>query len=86
MSEQSFRIPVAGDHVVFTDAHSQDRNGLVTAVWGSGNGTSINITFVHTDENRTDQYGRQLDRSNTSVVHKSQQSAPGMMWRWPDEK
>ena len=76
-----------GDCVVFTDPVAQDHQALVTAVWGSKdspNEPAINIVFVSDDENRTDQYGRQV-LHNTSVVHRSMQAAHGMFWRRANE-
>ncbi len=72
-----------GDSVIFTDAVAQEHPALVTAVWGDVNSPyepAINIVFVSPDKDRTDQYGRQLER-HTSVVHKTAQPAHGMFWR-----
>ncbi len=69
-----------GDSVKFIDAMRNKHHALVTAVWSEH---CINLVFVSEDENRTDQYGRQIER-HTSVIHISQQTgegAPfGMVW------
>ena len=41
-------------------------------------------TYVVSEPDKADPYGRQIERE-TSVVHKSDQVAPGMYWCWPDE-
>ncbi len=70
-----------GDSVVFIDAERKEHQALVTAVWSD---TCINLVFVSGDENRTDQYGRQLER-HTSVTHASLQTGEGspfgMCWK-----
>jgi hypothetical protein len=69
-----------GRAVIFTDTHGVKHNALVTAVWGELGVHSINLLFVEDDPAKTDQYGRQINRQNTSVVHKSGQSAHGMYY------
>lgn len=72
-----------GDAVIYTDAYGVDRPALTTAVWGDVNSPyepAINLVFVSSDKDRTDQYGRQLER-NSSVVHQSAQPAHGTFWR-----
>jgi hypothetical protein len=55
----------------------------VTAIHGNGYGPenqpTINLVYVSTDEQKTDNYGRQIER-RSSVVHKSNQGAPGYYW------
>lgn len=43
-----------------------------------------NLLFVSSEADKTDPYGRQIERA-TSVVHRSKQPAHGGFWRWPDE-
>lgn len=46
-----------------------------------------NVVFVSKDAEKTDPYGRQLER-NTSVSYGRNQSTPflGNCWAWPDEE
>lgn len=44
----------------------------------------INLVFVSGDGDRTDGYGRQIERE-TSLVHRDQQSAAGQYFRFADE-
>lgn len=70
-----------GDIVIFADPLGKEHNALVTTVFGTGmEFPSVNLVYVSTDETKTDQYGRQIER-NTSVVHESNQYAHGMKWR-----
>lgn len=73
-----------GDVVVLVDEHGEEHNALVTTTWGTAGQEypGVNCVFVTKDEGKTDPYGRQIDRK-TSVVHQSNQSAPGMYWREP---
>ena len=78
-----------GQSVVFVDKHGEPRPALVTAWWhgkpeDSDTSASANLVIVSNDGARTDKYGRQTEHE-TSVVHKSAQTAPGMYWCWPDE-
>jgi hypothetical protein len=81
------RKPVIGSLVVFVDPHSVPRPALLTQVWqpwGDSQEPSVNLVFVSGDENRKDSCGRQTEHS-TSVPHRSNQAAPGLYWKWPDE-
>lgn len=82
-----------GDSIVFVDSHGVDHDALVTAVHGEAReiqmyGSNekiwwepcINLVFVSTDENKTDPYGRQLER-HTSVGHQSTSTAHGMFYK-----
>lgn len=85
MSEK--RKPNIGDHVIIVDKEGQSRNGLVTTTFEGWQGNDgVNAVIVHKDEERTDSYGRQIDREYTSVPHKNEQAAPGYYWCWPDEQ
>lgn len=83
------RAPCVGvDVVVFCTEDGVDVPALVGCVFGDGSGgvmPCINIAFICPDERRQDSYGRQVDRSKTSVPHASSQTAHGFYWRWPDE-
>jgi hypothetical protein len=76
-----------GDHVIFSDSFGNDHAALVTSTFSRGDDAEpgCNLVYVSADESRSDQYGRQIERS-TSAVHKSSQPAYGMYWRWPDEE
>lgn len=56
-----------GSVVKYFDEHNVEHNGLVTAVWSQD---CINILYVSSDENKTDQYGRQREWG-TSVRRRS---------------
>ncbi len=93
--------PHVGDMVIFTDSIGEDRNALVTAVFGEvthnpkqteddvrvGPFTMpcLNAVWVSKDEAKQDPYGRQIERDQTSIVHASYQPAHGNYWRWPGE-
>lgn len=74
-----------GSSVIYVNTHGARRNALVTKVWNStGNLPGCNVVFVVDSEDKTDGYGRQIERA-TSVVHKSVMPAPGNFWAWPSE-
>lgn len=79
------RIPKIGEVVIFHDSKGQPLNALVGCVFGT-EVPAINVAFMAPDENRHDTYGRQVDRSCTSVPHVSMASAHGFYWRWPEEE
>ena len=68
-----------GDAVVFVDSYAREHEALLTAVHGEGETPSVNLVVVSMDENRRDQYGRQIEH-HTSVVHRVNQAAHGMYW------
>jgi hypothetical protein len=75
-----------GRCVIFTDEHFKDHYALVTAIWGDPDQKpAINLLYVCDDAERTDQYGRQIERK-TSCVHVDNNSAAGWAWRYPGEK
>lgn len=81
-----------GDSVIFVNSRGEHRPALVTQTWGK-DGTkeydpaeahlSINLVFVTDNPAETDQYGWQT-KHETSVPHKSNQSAPGYYWFQPE--
>ena len=74
-----------GCHVIYTDEHFVDHSALVTAIWGEPDARPcINLLCVCTDQDRQDQYGRQIERT-TSVVHANDNSAGGLCWRFVEE-
>ncbi len=69
-----------GRVVKLTDVHGVKRDALICQVWNvddEGNPTYINVVTVSTDENANDQYGRQIDRTYTSVGQKSDLNTAG---------
>lgn len=84
MDAKSVKI---GDHVIFVDPVSEERNALVTNVWADPNSQTapgLNLVMIDKDDSRTDPYGRQIHRE-TSVVHESMQAAPGFYWKLPSQ-
>jgi hypothetical protein len=74
-----------GSSIVYVDPHAEQHPALVTAVWGSMGGMpGCNLVYVVRDESKTDNYGRQIERS-TSITHKTAQPAHGNYWMWADE-
>ncbi len=85
MEDQQIEV---GDAVIYADTHGTDHAALVTAVWGAPAGGScpmLNLTFVSSDESRTDTYGRQILREG-SVSHASDAGAHGRYWRFAEEE
>lgn len=76
------RVVKVCDTVVWHDAVGNPRPALVTAVWSQ---TCINVVFVSDDNNKQDNYGRQIERQ-TSCTHKSLSPVHGFYWRFEDEE
>ncbi len=72
-----------GDSVIFIDSVRRRVPALVQAV--HGNGGCINIVHVSTDDNRTDQYGRQTEHVTSISHHTDQHPTVGHCWCYPDE-
>lgn len=75
MTEQ--KLPKVGDAVKIVTADYTETFGLVTAVHGTGYTRGedfipplINLVYVSPDANKSDSYGRQIQREMTSVNHK----------------
>ena len=74
-----------GEAVTFRDTHGRAHNALVTCVHGQTPACStapepaINLLYVSDDSTQTDPYGNQIIRES-SVVHKTFQSAHGNFW------
>lgn len=66
-----------GDAVVYADPIRHEYNAVVTAVWSKD---CINVVFVSTDEDKTDSYGRQIERA-TSVTRHSESNCFGRSFR-----
>jgi len=79
----SDRTPRVGQAIVFCDASAVDHDALVTCVHSK---TCINLVFVSGDADRTDTYGRQIERP-TSISHVGVEgTAHGFYWRFADEE
>jgi hypothetical protein len=46
----------------------------------------VNLSFVSGDENAQDQYGRQMVRDKTSIMHYGQYAASGFFWCHPEDE
>lgn len=86
------QFPLVEDSIVFHDPNGKPHNAIATAIHGDkesfekhGSVPCINLVFASGDQNKQDQYGRQLERES-SVVHKSSHNAHGNYWRWASEK
>ncbi len=80
-----------GLEIVYGDHYAVEHDALCTAAWGEsefeddGSGAPcINVVYVSKDESKTDTYGRQIER-DTSVPHRSSQTAPGNWWKLKGE-
>lgn len=71
-----------GDCVHYVDPVGRPANALVTAVWSP---TCINVVLISDDSNKTDSYGRQIERY-TSVCHKSNSPVHGNYFKHHDEE
>lgn len=77
-----------GHQVVYVDPTGAQIPALVTAIWGDPKGPAvpcINLVYVSTDPQRTDNFGRQMERQ-TSLVHRSAQPAHGNYYMLPDDE
>ena len=71
-----------GDSVFFHDEKGDEHEALVTCVWSE---TCVNLVYVSGDENREDEYGRQIERK-TSVPRRVEGGVHGFYWRTADEE
>jgi len=84
------RTVCEGQEIIYCDHKSAQHDALVTACWGGTEwedgalAPCINIVYVSKDETKTDSYGRQIER-DTSVPHRSSQTAPGNWWKLKEE-
>lgn len=72
-----------GRHVEYYNPVGKKFDALLTAVWGSA---CVNLLYVVDDNSQTDNYGRKIDRSQTSLMHGNVQQAHGQYWLWPQEE
>lgn len=68
-----------GDSVTYYDEFGVPHQAVLTQVWGTDPKCAVNLVYVSSDSNETDQYGRQIKRE-CSVVHKDNQGAHGRYW------
>jgi hypothetical protein len=69
-----------GEAVIFVDDVKREHFALLTAVHGAGDKPCVNLMYVSSDENKTDTYGRQVERFS-SCVHISNNSAQANCWK-----
>lgn len=69
--------------VKYVDHSGVEHDALVTSDWrGANEFGALNIVYVTNDIQKHDSYGNQIER-DTSVPHKSNQTAPGNYWYLP---
>jgi hypothetical protein len=85
-----------GVPVVYVNPFGRQMPALITIWWDGKSGNNIeayraesgepgcNLVTVVEDVEKTDCYGRQIERY-TSIVHKTKQPAHGSYWCWPEE-
>lgn len=76
------RQPCVGEAVHYHDSTSLLHNAIITAVWSN---ICVNVVVVSADENKTDGYGRQIERY-TSLMKGSISKAPGNYWRFIEDE
>lgn len=76
------RMAKVGQTVVWHNPVGLAHSALVTAVWSA---TCLNLVVVSSDENKKDDYGRQIERQ-TSSSHASVSKVHGFYWRFEDEE
>ena len=72
-----------GSHVIFIDDMRREHDALVETVHDSTDTPCINLIRI-ASENGNDNYGAQK-KHETSVVHKSNNSAEANCWKRPNE-
>lgn len=62
---------------------AQRAKGITSPLWMP----CCNLVYVTRDENKTDPYGRQIERATSCSYGRQQGMVPfvGMCWCWPDE-
>lgn len=72
-----------GSGVTFVDSKGHEHNALVMCVHGPADqNPAVNLVYVSSDPERSDGFGRQIERSS-SAVHRNSQSAHGNYWYFP---
>ncbi len=75
---------IVGENVIFIDSTRVEHAALVTNVFGMSGCQGCNVVYASSDDAKTDNYGRQLERA-TSVCHLSVNPAKANCWRHVDE-
>ena len=89
------RQPHVGELVWYVDHHGNQRQAFLTAIHGDASykedddelvwAPSVNVVLVSLDSDKTDSYGRQIER-DSSVPHATAQPAMGNYWHYTDER
>lgn len=73
-----------GRPVIYADPVGKKHHGLITACWSVRQDNKpwcVNLVYVSSDPNKTDQYGRQIERHATSVLRYHQGLPHGNWFR-----
>jgi hypothetical protein len=78
------RVLEVGSPILFVDKNRRHLQAIVTEIHGQteydeDNPPALNLVYVSPESNEVDCFGRQI-RRESSVVHKSRQSANGNYW------
>lgn len=72
--------PKVGDVITYVDEIGVAHDALVTIYFGGARPDgALNCVYVSSDENKSDPYGRQLERAS-SVSRQSEHTAHGRYW------
>lgn len=75
-------IPQVGDVIEYVDEVSISHDALVTVYWGGDRpGGALNCVYVSGDAEKTDPYGRQLERASSVSRQQEGSTAHGRFWR-----
>lgn len=69
-----------GDPVIYTDPMRNDHAAMVTTIWTQD---MINVVYVSADENKQDQYGRQIERETSVGRYSAVTNCYGRCFRDP---
>ena len=77
------RMPKVGEVVIFHDSKGEGHNALIVCVHFE---ECVNLVYVSSDESRTDQQGRQIERDSSSQHKSVVGGVHGNYWRFLDEE
>lgn len=81
MSESPY-TPVVGEVIVYTDEVGVEHDALVTIYFGGNQPDyALNCLYVSKDENKSDNYGRQIERASSVSRQREGVTAHGRFWR-----